>query len=526
MGTTNLGSNTSIAGRAGSDWRLTVGSNFGVTNTGKLYASGVQISGIGSRNLLYVKPKTYDATNYGPYQLNLTENLIAGQTYTLQLWDVVLDGNSTGLRPFWGGGSIALAPLKKPVNGYWSATFTITQAQVDHSSGNSQNEWINLYNMASGHSGMNCSIGKWKLEKGESPTDWSLAPEDGEESTGRNLLLRTRISRSLTASAAGGAYAVSPNLELSTYGQKLLNNINDYFTYSFDYEVTGNTADGAYIYVQAKGSQANKPSTHLVYVKNAASGTFTHTFHLNSAQVASTSIYCGILLKDASAGAKLTVTNMKLEKGKIKTDWSAAPEDMDVSKYITDISNNDGITIKAINGTADTNASSGNYLKLNPTDGLIIYKGGVGVAQFGSSVTVGAAGTTRVLITSGSSGGISIYDNGGNRRGVFTVNGVNLFGSGNDGWPRTTITAGATGLWWDEHNGIYADKDGLKFLKDNRNVGMCGVGYVRIGKVGSAGERNILTSDNTNSIQIRDNTTVLAEYGATITVGKTGVTEN
>ena len=45
LGTKNLGSNTSIAGRAGSDWRFTVGSKFGVTNTGVVYATEAHISG-------------------------------------------------------------------------------------------------------------------------------------------------------------------------------------------------------------------------------------------------------------------------------------------------------------------------------------------------------------------------------------------------------------------------------------------------------------------------------------------------
>lgn len=45
LGTKNLGSSTSIAGRSGSDWRLTVGSKFGVNNTGNLYCTGGIIGG-------------------------------------------------------------------------------------------------------------------------------------------------------------------------------------------------------------------------------------------------------------------------------------------------------------------------------------------------------------------------------------------------------------------------------------------------------------------------------------------------
>ena len=43
LATKNLGSNTTIAGRSGSDWRFTVGSNFGITNTGATYASTLVI---------------------------------------------------------------------------------------------------------------------------------------------------------------------------------------------------------------------------------------------------------------------------------------------------------------------------------------------------------------------------------------------------------------------------------------------------------------------------------------------------
>lgn len=44
LGTKNLGSSTTIGGREGSDWRFTVGSNFGVTNTGAIYASSATIN--------------------------------------------------------------------------------------------------------------------------------------------------------------------------------------------------------------------------------------------------------------------------------------------------------------------------------------------------------------------------------------------------------------------------------------------------------------------------------------------------
>lgn len=42
----------------------------------------------GDTNLLKNIPKAHNAARYRAYDLNLTENLVAGQTYTLQLWDV------------------------------------------------------------------------------------------------------------------------------------------------------------------------------------------------------------------------------------------------------------------------------------------------------------------------------------------------------------------------------------------------------------------------------------------------------
>lgn len=43
LATKDLGSNTSIAGRAGSDWRFAIDSNFGITKTGAVYASTLVI---------------------------------------------------------------------------------------------------------------------------------------------------------------------------------------------------------------------------------------------------------------------------------------------------------------------------------------------------------------------------------------------------------------------------------------------------------------------------------------------------
>ena len=68
--------------------------------------------------------------------------------------------------------------------------------------------------------------------------------------------------------------------------------------------------------------------------------------------------------------------------------------------YITDIDSNNGIIIKAILGTDDTNTQTGNYIKLNATDGLLVYKGGSRVASFGSTVELGSGSFTAKISSS------------------------------------------------------------------------------------------------------------------------------
>lgn len=131
--------------------------------------------GWGQENLLLSTPRLYNTTGYNFIQLPLSETLIENQTYTLQLWGLTLDSNSSGTLPFWGGGSNPLYPsgtsyLKPDNNGYLKYTFTVTNANVSHSQ--AVNKWINLYNFVNNHTGINATLEKWKLEKGSIATPW------------------------------------------------------------------------------------------------------------------------------------------------------------------------------------------------------------------------------------------------------------------------------------------------------------------------------------------------------------------
>lgn len=130
----------------------------------------------GGYNLLKNVKKTTAPTSYLANAWNLSENLIQGETYTIQLWGVTLsrsDKTTPWIKMYWGGGSVAMGPNLIPdENGYVCATFVAPTS----TNTNTNNLFINFYNSPGvGASGTtyNMIIEKAKLEKGHKATDWS-----------------------------------------------------------------------------------------------------------------------------------------------------------------------------------------------------------------------------------------------------------------------------------------------------------------------------------------------------------------
>ena len=147
-----------------------------ILKTGLVKASGE----IGA-NLFKFVPKSHNATTYNAYQFDLSENLVANQTYTIQFWNVDIShsektASNLRLDVYWGGGSTRLfgfggAYFTDGHADYLEYSFTVTSSQASGSG--SSNLWLNIYNSPSYVAGtMNLEIGKWKLEKGSIPTDW------------------------------------------------------------------------------------------------------------------------------------------------------------------------------------------------------------------------------------------------------------------------------------------------------------------------------------------------------------------
>ena len=151
-------------------------------------------------NLLKATPKLESNASYNAYQF-YTDDSLEATTYVLQLWDVVLDEASVGLRPYWGGGTIQMkSSYSLPdENGYICIVWTATESDLSRSGAG--NKYISIYNFAKNHTGQNMTIGKWKLEKSDVPTEWSPHPDDLKGSDGASITGVTNYYLATSASS-------------------------------------------------------------------------------------------------------------------------------------------------------------------------------------------------------------------------------------------------------------------------------------------------------------------------------------
>ena len=258
----------------------------------------------------------------------------SGETYTLSVMVSNIVGDAvcgigdktanTSLSQWTGIGSYI-----SMTNGRYIRTFTIP---------NTCNR-IRLY-LAARNSGSKVTLSKLQFEKGNVATDWSAYNEDFV-SGGRNLILNSGTegvspaSTGASTSSNGSAY-ITPAYKYTDFGKSILNNTTDIFTYSFDYEVTGNSASNAFVYGQMFGSVISNvvAGVSTKPINAEPIGKYYCAFRLTSDQASATSGDPGIRLRNASDGAILKVRNVKLEQGVIPTFWTVAPEDVNDSEYI------------------------------------------------------------------------------------------------------------------------------------------------------------------------------------------------
>lgn len=368
---------------------------------------------VGGRNLLKVNGSSTSKNTYRFADIPLTEPLVAGEEYTLQLWGISLDANSTGIGVYWGSGNNNLCTFARQ-NGHLTNTFTVTSAQASHA--DASNLTIYLYSYPSGRSDYNTSITKWKLEKGNKATDWSPAPED---IVNNNLLIDSQKM---------GSWQIGANASLDSSGEFGVATItgNTSWTgviYSKP-TISASTLDGSPLWLsfEYQYSEATAIAVALAGTSAAVDSTtsITRTKHLTkwpvlkstntwtkySIQMPSTvaeltsdsgdvnSLYVQFF-NYYTAGSTLKIRKVKLEHGIGSTDWTPSPQDQ--KAYITRI-DDAGIRIHP--------ASTENNSVVINASGMEVFKGGTAsansVAFYGDTARVGKESSRHVKITSSS----------------------------------------------------------------------------------------------------------------------------
>lgn len=127
----------------------------------------------GGNNLAKNIPTTNTPSSYLSYVTNISQTLVAGETYTIQIW--FTNSGRTAICPYIGGGSYNVGAWQAITNNstYCSWTFIATANQATAT----QN--INIYASTTGGTQGSTAISgtltvnKVKLEKGHKATDWS-----------------------------------------------------------------------------------------------------------------------------------------------------------------------------------------------------------------------------------------------------------------------------------------------------------------------------------------------------------------
>lgn len=227
------------AGSKDTDWSVPLGDTATISVAKDLIQLGVESLEIGASNIArkhdaVVKPANYDALKF-----YLSEPLVSGEQYVLQLWDVDVSHSAKsaedlGVFVYYCGGAVAF--------GGWQGTDYFTNGHADHlvlyftpwsnkaadNAGgnvaarnnlshstvvNATTKFITLYNSVPNTSGtMNLTVSKWKLEKGNKATDWSQADEDTNKYISDNSAAIDINRSSITAEVSTRRSAVQPNL--------------------------------------------------------------------------------------------------------------------------------------------------------------------------------------------------------------------------------------------------------------------------------------------------------------------------
>ncbi|QYH51126.1 beta strand repeat-containing protein [Liquorilactobacillus hordei] len=195
----------------------------------------------------------------------------------------------------------------------------------------------------------------------------SIQTQLDNSAVGTNLLLGTGSSAVMTGANTSNQTASFYSLANGYNASKLATVYGTQFTISFDWSVSGTSPSGN-ITVQWNNVPWGISSVATVSSSNT-SGHFTKAFGIGT-QAANIANILGFRL-DNFVGT-LTVSNVKLEKGSVATDWSLAPTDTDYTNMFSMDSN--GITLDAhgVNNSNKTILLRGDHVKIDSSNPVVI----------------------------------------------------------------------------------------------------------------------------------------------------------
>lgn len=473
---------------------------------------------------LALTPMAEWKSNYHCARINLSENLVANQTYTLQIWDVTINNTPAGggLAVYWGGGMVSLVPNKAPDStGYWTATFVPTAEQAAHA--DAKRWYLNIYNTTpnSEKTARDCTFSKVKLQKGAIGTQWSECP--ASSGNGKNLLYGTasmwngggnyktktfrytgqlggalshmtfssvQDKNGLPEGLTGfirvtntGSSAISGDMGIAQDGFTGDVNFTGGQTYTLSCWVRSNKRDYT-IALQPIWSSGGTTGRKSVATTDTVWQYVSATLTLDTAQQTSYSGGYVLLNGTIAAGDYIDIAGVKLEEGPYATGWNERGE------YITYIDATNGIRVYSGIDVTD-------YLQLNSDAITMVRNNVIRMRQDDTSLIFYDGGNAARLQLNSSQGLIT----GRTDRGYTqtTDSGFYIYNGASTQTNKKLAQVTGAGLE------VFDAADGS-------SAAIFGA-TARIGKLGT-NKRNVYVTDS--AVQIRNNTTVLASYGDSV----------
>lgn len=361
-----------------SGWVFTAGANFGVTSSGALYANSAHISGeITATSGTIGGASITDGTLTVPAaQVNgeLTAATINGSKITANTITASQIATNAITADELAANAVTSAKIKAgEVKATNIASNAVTADKLDATTINASNKLtVGAMTTTDQNNILNSNIqigGTNLLKNSNDLTKWGK--ESGLTVTWDSTVNMYKVVDTSHTSSRWGIYQdldIKPNT-----------------TYTFS--IWGMKSEDTYI-ASAVGTFASSlswPSTN--------SSTYTTTMSRSSVTFTSGAdhLKCRVYLYlNSTADSSKTgyFYRPKLEEGNKTTDWSPAPEDIDVHKYVTDIDSNKGITIKP------ADASGNDYLQMN-SSAINFYRNNVETLKIeDSAIRVGKLGNS------------------------------------------------------------------------------------------------------------------------------------